>query len=111
MYPGLPGVELLDDHSSQSLGGPSRMPKRFPPEFRRKVLDLVTAGRRVAQVAADLDISEQTIGVVAMRDPFPRASSVPDPSIATDERPGRRLCEEHPARPLVVSGTTGCLSA
>jgi hypothetical protein len=37
------------------------MPKRYPPEFRRKVLDLVAAGRRVAQVAADLDISEQTI--------------------------------------------------
>ena len=39
------------------------MPKRYPPEFRRKVLDLVAAGRRVAQVAADLDITEQTIYV------------------------------------------------
>lgn len=39
------------------------MPKRYPPEFRRKVLDLVAAGRRVAQVATDLDISEQTIYV------------------------------------------------
>ena len=39
------------------------MPKRYPPEFRRKVLDLVAAGRRVAQIAADLDISEQTIYV------------------------------------------------
>jgi transposase-like protein len=37
------------------------MPKRYPPEFRRKVLDLVRAGRRVAQVAADLDISQQCI--------------------------------------------------
>jgi transposase-like protein len=37
------------------------MPKRYPPEFRRKVLDLVTAGRRVAQVAADLDISQQCV--------------------------------------------------
>lgn len=37
------------------------MPKRYPPEFRRKVLDLVASGRRVAQVAADLDISDQTI--------------------------------------------------
>ena len=37
------------------------MPKRYPPELRRKVLDLVAAGRRVAQVAADLDISEQAI--------------------------------------------------
>ncbi|MFC7660288.1 transposase [Pseudonocardia benzenivorans] len=39
------------------------MPKRYPPEFRRKVLDLVAAGRRIAQVANDLDISEQTIFV------------------------------------------------
>jgi transposase-like protein len=39
------------------------VPKKYPPEFRRKVLDLVAAGRRVAQVATDLDISEQTIYV------------------------------------------------
>jgi transposase-like protein len=39
------------------------VPKRYPAEFRRKVLDLVAAGRPVAQVAADLAISEQTIHV------------------------------------------------
>ena len=39
------------------------MPKSYPAEFRRKVLDLVAAGRSVAQVAADLDISDQTIYV------------------------------------------------
>ena len=32
-------------------------------QFRRKLLDLVAAGRRVAQAAADLDISDQTIYV------------------------------------------------
>lgn len=32
-----------------------------PPEFRRKVLDLIEEGRTVAQVAHDLDISEQSI--------------------------------------------------
>ena len=37
------------------------MPKRFPEEFRRKVLDLVAAGRQIAQIAADLNISDQTI--------------------------------------------------
>ncbi|MGW3498352.1 transposase [Streptomyces sp. NPDC001020] len=37
------------------------MPKQYPPEFRRKVLDLIAAGRRVAQIAADLDISDRTI--------------------------------------------------
>ena len=39
------------------------MPKRYSEEFRRKVLDLVAAGRPVAQVAADLGISDQTIYV------------------------------------------------
>ncbi len=33
----------------------------YPPEFRRKVLDLIEAGRSVAEVAYDLEISEQTI--------------------------------------------------
>lgn len=37
------------------------MPKRYPEEFRRKVLDLVACGRPVAQIAADLGISDQTI--------------------------------------------------
>ncbi|HEV7653536.1 MAG TPA: hypothetical protein VGP36_02210 [Mycobacteriales bacterium] len=37
------------------------MPRRCPPEFRRKVLDLVAVGRPVAQVAADLQISDQVI--------------------------------------------------
>ncbi|MEU6884430.1 alanine racemase [Streptomyces viridosporus] len=37
------------------------MPKQYPPEFRRKVLDLIAAGGRVAQIAADLDISDRTI--------------------------------------------------
>lgn len=32
-----------------------------PPEFRRKVVDLIEAGRKVVDVARDLDISEQTI--------------------------------------------------
>jgi hypothetical protein len=30
------------------------MPRSYPPEFRRKVLDLLKAGRKVAQVAEDL---------------------------------------------------------
>ena len=33
----------------------------YPPEFRRKVLDPLEEGRSVAQVAHDLDISEQSI--------------------------------------------------
>jgi transposase-like protein len=33
----------------------------YPSEFRRRVLDLVEGGSKVADVAADLGISEQTI--------------------------------------------------
>ena len=32
-----------------------------PSEFRRRVVDLVEGGRKVAEVAAELGISEQTI--------------------------------------------------
>ena len=31
----------------------------YPPEFRRRVLDLVEAGRKVAEVAEDLGISDR----------------------------------------------------
>ena len=37
------------------------MPRRYDPEFRRKVLDLLKAGRSVADLARDLQISDQTI--------------------------------------------------
>jgi len=37
------------------------MPRRYPPEFRRKVLDLIASGRKVADVARDLGVTGQTI--------------------------------------------------
>jgi transposase-like protein len=37
------------------------MPYRYPPEFRRKVLDLIAAGRSVASIATDLGVSDQTV--------------------------------------------------
>ena len=37
------------------------MPRSYPPEFRRKVLDLIAAGRTVAAISADLGVSGQTI--------------------------------------------------
>ena len=37
------------------------MPKPYPPEFRRKVLDLLAAGRSVASLAEDLGVSAQAI--------------------------------------------------
>lgn len=33
----------------------------YPPEFRRRVLDLIDAGRKVTDIARDLGISDQTI--------------------------------------------------
>jgi transposase len=35
--------------------------RRYPVAFRRKVLDLIEAGRPVAEIAAQLDVSDQTI--------------------------------------------------
>ena len=32
----------------------------YPPEFRRRVLDLVEGGRKVSEVATGLEVSEQT---------------------------------------------------
>jgi transposase-like protein len=37
------------------------MPRRYPPEFRRKVLELPKAERSVAEVARELEVSTQTI--------------------------------------------------
>ena len=33
----------------------------YPPEFRKRVIELVEGGRKVSEVAGDLGISEQTI--------------------------------------------------
>lgn len=37
------------------------MPRPYPPEFRRRVIDLIEAGQSVAEVAEGLDVSDQTI--------------------------------------------------
>ncbi len=36
------------------------MPRRYPVEFRRKVLDLIEAGKPVAEIAVQLGVSDQT---------------------------------------------------
>jgi len=35
----------------------------YPPEFRRRVVDLVEGGRKVSEVSSELGVSEQTIYV------------------------------------------------
>jgi transposase len=37
------------------------VPRRYPVAFRRKVLDLIEAGKPVAEIAAQLGVSDQTI--------------------------------------------------
>ena len=37
------------------------MPRRYPVEFRRKVLDLIEAGRPIVEIAAQLGVSDQTV--------------------------------------------------
>ena len=37
------------------------MPRRYPVAFRRKVLDLIEAGQPVAEIAAQLGITAQTV--------------------------------------------------
>lgn len=37
------------------------MPRRYPVDFRRKVLDLIEAGKPVAEIAAQLGMTAQTV--------------------------------------------------
>jgi transposase len=55
----------------------------YPPEFRRKVLDLVASGRKVSEVAFDLEISEQTIYSWLRQDRIDRGL---EPGLTTPER-------------------------
>jgi transposase InsO family protein len=55
----------------------------YPPEFRRKVLDLLASGRKVADVARDLEISDQTIYAWRRQDRIDRGVQ---PGLTTGER-------------------------
>jgi putative transposase len=59
MFPGFGGGRLVD--CMPLIFVRRGMPTRYSPEFRRKVLDLLKAGRSVAELVRDLDISDQTI--------------------------------------------------
>ncbi|MFI1276392.1 IS3 family transposase [Micromonospora sp. NPDC020751] len=59
MFPGFGGVGLVDFRAFRSLR--SDVPRSYPPEFRRKVLDLLKVGRSVADLVRDLQISDQTV--------------------------------------------------
>jgi len=53
---GVDGDRLADAATRE--GG--LVPYRHPPEFRRRVLDLLAAGRSLASLCADLGVSDQT---------------------------------------------------
>src|ERR1700722_11532088 len=55
----------------------------YPPEFRRRVLDLIESGRKVADVARDLGISDQTIYLWRRQDRVDRGL---EPGLTSGER-------------------------
>jgi transposase len=55
----------------------------YSPEFRRNVLDLVAPGRKVSEVACDLEISDQTIYSWLRQHRIDRGL---EPGISTPER-------------------------
>jgi transposase-like protein len=59
VFPQFSGVVLLDSVLPNERSSMGR--RGYPPEFRRKVLDLVEAGRPIAEVAQALGSSDQSI--------------------------------------------------
>lgn len=55
----------------------------YPPEFRRKVLDLVESGRPVAEVAEDLGINDQSIYTWRRQDRIARGL---EPGLTSSEK-------------------------
>ena len=55
----------------------------YPPEFRRKVLDLVEAGRPIAEIAQALGISDQSISTWRRQDRIVRGL---DPGLSSAEQ-------------------------
>jgi transposase len=73
----------------------------YPPEFRRKVLDLVEAGRPIAEVAQALGISAQSISTWHRQDRIDRGllpglSSPEKGELAVTRRAAELLKEQAP---------------
>jgi transposase-like protein len=58
----------------------------YPPEFRRKVLDLIASGRRVTDVARDLEISDQSIYTWMRQDRIDRGFPLLEPGLTSSEK-------------------------
>lgn len=61
--------------------GPGR--RGYPAEFRRRVVDLLAAGRKVADVARDLGISEQAVYLWRRQEQIDRGLA---PGLSTGDR-------------------------
>jgi len=62
-------------------GGPGR--RGYPAEFRRRVIDLLGTGRKVADVARDLGLSEQAVYGWRRQEPIDRGLEA---GVSTPER-------------------------
>ena len=75
-----------------------------PPEFRRRVLDLLEAGRPVAEVARDLAISDQTISTWRRRTAsIERGAWNDDGRARRARRRGRRSAGSRPSGPSTAA--------
>src|SRR5260370_7703874 len=79
---GFLGYRMLLSHQKQREDSMGR--RGYPPEFRQRVLDLVAAGRGVADVARDLGITDQTISSCP---PHHRIAPCPKPPLTSAHQP------------------------
>ena len=79
--PGFRGGRILDS-AAIIVEGDVYGTEGYPPEFRRRAVELVEGGRKVAEVAADLGISEQTIYTWRRQ---PRIDAGLEPGLSTSE--------------------------
>ncbi|MET9039506.1 transposase [Streptomyces mirabilis] len=78
------------------------MPRSCRPEFRRKVLDLVAYGRKVAEVARLLGISDQTI-YVCRRQHLIDTGQLPGTTCPNSLRPASASPSWRPSWPSTVA--------
>ncbi|PGH49705.1 hypothetical protein CRI70_16250 [Streptomyces sp. Ru87] len=88
------------------------MPRSYPPAFRRKVIDLVASGRKVAEVALLLGISDQTIYVWRRQHLIDTGISSLKPSNSTPPNSGQSGASIRPGavhfRRMLQASTSYC---
>src|SRR5205814_3748696 len=100
---------MLPSHEEDGMGR-----RGYAAEFRKRVLDLIASGRRVADVARDLGISDQTVYAWRHQDHIDRGielglTSVERAELIAARRRIRELESElaiHRAAAELLKGTT-----